>query len=359
VAALLKQYPASEIFDRLDEVAADAGQARKTLSVFAGDALPPVWSKAQALGPDAVDALMLVALLFSHHALIRVMIDAEQRRGFSGQIARNQLQPVKAYTNLAQWIDQLGYATMHEVGGAVRFNLKRMFDMPGLGPLVAELLDLKLRQAGWDGRGSADREAARLGLHKVFGVTAAEFRKWLSTGAQPATAQSALTAKDEEFFEDQTEGARQGQFLFRPGHVPRDVTPLTLTGSRRSTAARLHNDIQNRLYKHLRSKLGAQAVGTENDTGSGTSVDLVTVHRGKTTFYEIKTGPSVRASIRQALPQLLEYAFWPQEERADALVIVSHLPATGAATRYIEHLRNKFGLPLAYRQFDLSTNRLR
>jgi len=65
------------------------------------------------------------------------------------------------------------------------------------------------------------------------------------------------------------------------------------------------------------------------------------------------------AIIRQALPQLLEYAFWPEEERADELIVVSQLPPTKAAERYVAHLRKRFGLPLTYRHFDLKTNSLK
>ena len=358
VAALLKKYPAAEVFDRLEEVSAEPAQARKNLSTLPGDALPPVWSNAKALGPEAVDALMLVAIVFSHHELIRAMMEARRRRGLSGRIERAQLSPVKAYTNFARIIDQLGFATKQEYGG-VTFNVRGMFELPGLGPLVAELLELKLREARWDGTGGVPREAIRLGFHKVFGVSPQEFRAWLSRGVRPPGLGSALTPKDEEFFEEDSEGASQKQFRFKPGHVERDVDPVTRTGSPRSKATRLHNEIQNKLYAYLRKKLGPKAVGTENDTGSGTSIDVVTVHRGTTTFYEVKTGPSVRASIRQALPQLLEYAFWPEDQRADELVIVSHLPATNTAERYVNHLRQKFKIPLAYKQFDLKANILR
>ena len=50
---------------RLEEVRAEAAQARKNLSTLPGDALPPVWAKVRGLGPDAIDALVLVAIIFS------------------------------------------------------------------------------------------------------------------------------------------------------------------------------------------------------------------------------------------------------------------------------------------------------
>jgi hypothetical protein len=104
--------------------------------------------------------------------------------------------------------------------------------------------------------------------------------------------------------------------------------------------------------------LGSKSVGTEQDTGSGTSIDLVIDDAGEFTFFEIKTGTSVRASIRQAIPQLLEYAYWPNKERATRLVVVSHLPTTKAAEKYLKYLRDKFGLPIYYQQFSLEENKL-
>jgi hypothetical protein len=114
--------------------------------------------------------------------------------------------------------------------------------------------------------------------------------------------------------------------------------------------------LQNRLYAYLKDEVGAKNVGTEMNTGSGTAIDLATNVKGRITFYEIKTGASVRASIRQALPQLLEYAYWPEDDRAHQLVIVSHLPVTGEANRYLSYLRNKFHIPIIYKQFDLKKN---
>jgi hypothetical protein len=358
VARLLKDYPASEVFDRLDDVRAEAAQARKNLSTLQGDVLPPVWSKVQTLGDDAVDALVFVAIIFSHRELINAMSSASQRSGLTGRIERNRQLSGKEYTNFVRIIDQLGYATKLEFDG-VSFNLRGMFQIPGLGPLVGELLELKLAEAEWDRANDFPAEATRLGFQNVFGISNTDFAEWITFGARPAPAEPGLTAKDQEFFDDANEGRRQGKFTFRPGHIDRDVDPLQRSGSRKSQATRLHNDIQNKLYGILKNQLGSRSVGTEQETGSGTSVDVVTKYNGHTTFYEIKTATSVRASIRQALPQLLEYAFWPEDRRADELIVVSHLPVTKPAEKYIAHLRKQFGLPLIYKQFDLKTNSLK
>lgn len=354
VSRLLKNYPANEVISHLDEVNAELAQARKNLSALPDDGLPPLWSKAKVLGADAIDALVFVAIVFSHHELIEAMAKASDRDGFSGRIVRGAQLAGKAYTNFVRVIDQLGFATKLEYEG-VSFSLKSIFQLPGLGALVAELLELKLAEAQWDSANSLSQEVVRLKFHDVFGIAPKELADWLSVGAQPVAARPTLTAKDEEFFQGEAEGE---PFVFKPGHAERDVEPIAKAGSAKGTANRLHNDIQNRLFKYLKDKLGPKHVGTENNTGSGTAIDVVTQYQGKTTFYEIKTGSTARACVRQALPQLLEYAFWPGEKRADELVIVSHLPATKDAVQYLDYLAREFGLPISYRQFDLDKDEL-
>lgn len=357
IALLLKEHDATKVFGHLGDVGADPAQARKNLSTLTGDTLPPVWSKVQAVGEDAIDALVLLAIIFSHRDLIKAVQSASQRKGFSGRIERdNQLQG-KAYTNFVQIVDSLAYASRRDNKG-VTFDFKPMFELPGLAPLVRELLELKLTQARWDRSNTVTEEAARLDFHEVFGVTKEELVAWLNSDAQPSAAGAALLPKDEDFFGEESEGAPAKPFDFKPGHIDRDVDPVTRSASAKSKANRLHNDIQNRLFAYLKAQHGAKYVGTEQDTGSGTSIDMVTQVKGQTTFYEIKTGASVRSSIRQAIPQLLEYAFWPAEHRAHELIIVSHLPLTADGDRYLKFLRAEFNLPLSYRQFDLTKDAL-
>lgn len=357
IARLLKDYKSSQILGKLEEVHAERAQARKNLSVQPGDNVPDVWAKVKKLGDSAIDALVLVGIIFSHHELINAMIHSSARSGFSGRIERGVQLGGKEYTNFVQIIDQLGYATKRDYDG-VSFNLRGMFEIPGLGPLVGELLGLKLIAARWDGAGSISDEAIAQNFQKVFGITAKEFKDWIASDTQPDAAGTQLLPKDEEFFQAEDEGAPPKAFEFRPGHEERSVEPITRSAPAKTKANQLHNDIQNRLYGHLKAKLGAANVGTEIDTGSGTAIDVVTKDGDKVTFYEIKTSKSVRASIRQAIPQLLEYAYWTDSKRADELVIVSHLSITKPAERYLKYLREQFKLPLSYCQFDMTTNTL-
>lgn len=74
-------------------------------------------------------------------------------------------------------------------------------------------------------------------------------------------------------------------------------------------------------------------------------------------YFELKTD-NPKQSIRKALGQILEYAYFPDTEKAEKLVIVADEEPNDNVIKYLEHIRNKFELPISYRHFDLETNKL-
>jgi hypothetical protein len=107
----------------------------------------------------------------------------------------------------------------------------------------------------------------------------------------------------------------QGGFQFKPGC---NLKPARTTGSlqeRELDIVLRHNELQKALHDHLASLYGAGEVGTERDSAGG-QVDVVVRRSPGFWFYEIKTAMSARACIRQALAQLLEYAYWPGAQEA-------------------------------------------
>jgi hypothetical protein len=124
------------------------------------------------------------------------------------------------------------------------------------------------------------------------------------------------------------------------------VSPKSAKGKARL----LHNEIQTKLFDELVKEFGADNVGSEVASGHGaTAIDLVVKTAKSFWFYEIKTAPSVKACIRQAIPQLLEYAYWDgKKSRCDRLIIVGPKPVTKTAEAYLNFLRKTFGLELSY-----------
>ena len=88
----------------------------------------------------------------------------------------------------------------------------------------------------------------------------------------------------------------------------------------------------------------------EYSDGADGRVDLIAQRGVDLEFYEIKTAPSARLCIRQALGQLMEYGFWPGAARPAKLFVVGEPPLDGKAEDYLQSLREEFKIPIYYRQ---------
>ncbi len=177
-----------------------------------------------------------------------------------------------------------------------------------------------------------------------------------NTSSTPATS----TPQNLDSEQEDSDSESIEVFEFKPGHkkVKEGQANAAAVGTP-VTRELKHNKIQNKLYEILSKTYGDDNVRTEQPTGSsGTAVDLVLKEDDEFTFFEIKTSPSVRECIRQAISQLLEYAYWPEDNRANKLVIVSEVPATSDAKKYIKKLRKDFDLPIFYAQIDMEQEKL-
>jgi len=143
-------------------------------------------------------------------------------------------------------------------------------------------------------------------------------------------------------------------FQFNPGCS--DKTEATIQRSKAVTKAIIlrHNKLQKILHSILTQKYGEDNVGTENDTGRGSRVDLVVRKGNGHIYYEIKTNPNIRECLREGIAQLIEYSYWPGGNEAEALVVVSENPFTPDARRYLVMLRERFHLPIFYQYLDLA-----
>ncbi len=142
-------------------------------------------------------------------------------------------------------------------------------------------------------------------------------------------------------------------FQFKAGCSIKVETTIQRSRATTKAVTLHHNRMQTVLYSILSQKYGENNVGTENDTGRGSRVDLVVRDGNKHMYYEIKTSPSIRDCLRDAIAQLIEYSYWPGGNEADTLIIVSENPLTPDARRYLLMLRERFHLPIFYQYFDL------
>jgi hypothetical protein len=120
----------------------------------------------------------------------------------------------------------------------------------------------------------------------------------------------------------------------------------------------VHDQIGHSLYKYLSNKYGKRKIAYEQQTKYGTRIDLVLKKNNIYSYYEIKAYPTIKASIREAVGQLIEYCYYPNVKNADELIIVSNITINNndEISIYLKHLRNILGINVYYQYIDLENN---
>jgi hypothetical protein len=114
-----------------------------------------------------------------------------------------------------------------------------------------------------------------------------------------------------------------------------------------------HIKLQNKLYDSLVQQYGHDAVFYEQNF-----IDLKVKNRGLTTFYEIKIENTAKKCLRHGIGQLLEYTHYPNEAKAEKLIIVGDAPPNSHDVTYLSYIRNKYVLPVFYGWFNWETEAL-
>jgi hypothetical protein len=148
------------------------------------------------------------------------------------------------------------------------------------------------------------------------------------------------------------------QFKSSTPHNPLNKLLRSKYEPRSKEVLQTHKEICSALYNELANEYGTSNIGCDHPTGNGTFVDMVRREGDTFTFYEIKTYNSLRKNIREALGQLLEYAYWCENRKVKQLIIVSDQAPSKEALAYLAAIRNRFKLPLYYQQMNLITNEL-
>ncbi|GAB5451625.1 MAG: hypothetical protein Hals2KO_19530 [Halioglobus sp.] len=147
-------------------------------------------------------------------------------------------------------------------------------------------------------------------------------------------------------------------FSFTPGNAARKTQSSYQRKAASVDKELRHTLIQNALFKYLESLHGEDNTSGEQNTGNGTLIDVAVRTKHGHEYYEIKTALSAQGCIREALGQLMEYAFWPGAQEAQKLIVVGEPPCDKEAETYLRAIRSRFGLPLHYRQFNLKKSTL-
>lgn len=148
------------------------------------------------------------------------------------------------------------------------------------------------------------------------------------------------------------------KFKFESGHQDGKTNATSSYKSLKKDIDLFHNRIQTAVYNDLVKKHGIDNVGTEHKTGLGTKIDVVVRDKSSYIFYEIKTTNNIKLCIREALSQLMEYAYYPNKSIATKLIIVSPNEMTNEAKLYLKQLRDKFSIPIYYQKFNIDKDQL-
>lgn len=119
----------------------------------------------------------------------------------------------------------------------------------------------------------------------------------------------------------------------------------------------IHHKISRALEKTLKDTY--DKVYAEHSTGFKTCIDLVAIRGNKKTFFEIKTCNDPKTCIRQAIGQLLEYSYYPDDKIANDLFIVTpYRLKDDLFISYIKNLRTRLNLPIQYMWYDLKNKKI-
>ncbi len=127
------------------------------------------------------------------------------------------------------------------------------------------------------------------------------------------------------------------------------LRPYTRLISRGATVDPYHPVLQGELMKLLRERFGKDAVIRESEW-----VDITVNNAKRRILIEIKTDPVAKRALREALGQILEYAYFcpkVQNSVQTELFIVAPGLADGEVSAYLSRLRNELRIPIQYCQF--------
>jgi len=122
----------------------------------------------------------------------------------------------------------------------------------------------------------------------------------------------------------------------------------------------IHGMIQDSFYQFLKEQFVNDNISKEAFLkGLNCSIDIYHERTSDSSIiYEIKSYNDVKSSLRNALGQLLEYAYFPQRNKKIKLILVTHKIADDEIKKYLDNLFNLFSLQIGYIGFDYQNGRI-
>jgi hypothetical protein len=211
----------------------------------------------------------------------------------------------------------------------------------------------KFRARGWFREMQRDIKAAGL---KAGALTGMDFNIRFRVSDlklfDPPVAGPAGLMRLSRFRLYRAKGNTLAQWKARAKRAPLQKDKPTSTMMRTMKAARnmelVENQMENELAAHLRARYGRDHVTRQADF-----VDLTVERGGRRTIIEIKSATIARRAIREALGQLLDYAYFEEPAAVRELVVVGRGPLLSRDKTYLATLTKRFRLPITYRRYRL------
>ena len=141
------------------------------------------------------------------------------------------------------------------------------------------------------------------------------------------------------------------------GDLPDELASIVRSTSSRSMPAEIdpqERRLQRRLMELLQEEFGKENVRREGGFGPA-QCDLLVKDGRRKILIEIKAYAEARRAVREALGQILEYAYYYAmgSKESVSLVIVAPAPYNEPISNYMKLLQTRFALPIQYCSFTL------
>jgi hypothetical protein len=120
-----------------------------------------------------------------------------------------------------------------------------------------------------------------------------------------------------------------------------------------TTIERLHSDITDTLYDYLNKYEDKHKTLSVELTRFGSNIadGVLEYSNGSISIFEAKTSGNLRRNLREAIGQLMDYAFWYNSPPIKSLVIISPIQLSGNSLEAFYRLKKSISVSIEYWQY--------
>jgi hypothetical protein len=149
---------------------------------------------------------------------------------------------------------------------------------------------------------------------------------------------------------------KSDEVVFSPGGPGEKVSSYQRgkNENQKGLIKKYHNDIEKDLYIYLKNHLmiNPNLISCGRTSIEGNIIDIAVIdNKMNYEIYEIKTTLNIRTNIRDAIGQLLDYAFWSNKIKIKKIIIVSPSKLDEKSKEYLIRLQNILNVALEYWQY--------